>query len=604
MKRLWILLLTLLVVVVAQNGVAQQPTAPPTAKPTAAPTAPKPAQPTAAPTAAPAPPKASAAPTVAPEAPPPTAAPPPPPPPTPPSGPVEMGPPAPSNLVEPEPSAKAAPSAPPEPAPSATTEPAPAPSASAAPPAPAHIEPEAAEVRLGEAVAFTIRAKYGDQTPAQRASAASKALKDAFEASTPDDVHVEKRGEVAVLYLGKAPIVQLTEADAVAAGDASLEVHADRIAASVKKAVQAEKQRTALASRIFAICLVVFFAVVVFYLWRKIGDLAERANDWLEDNPHRIPELRLSTFTILNPAAFRSGLALAISIGKWMSQLTLVYLWLVAGLSFFESTRPYTDRINAIILQPFLALASRVAGSLPITVVVAIAVLVVAIVLRVVGLFFESVREGTTELEWLPPELARPTSILIRAGLILVTLIFAAPVLTGHPEGALATAGLVGLGTIGLASVPLVGCCVVGLVVVYGRRMRAGDFVRIGEQEGRVVDVGLVDVTLEDDSGYEIRVPHLLALVRPVTILGPTPRVEVEISVPRAAASTELRERLLLAISPAGVDPRVEIDRIDRDSVSLKLGVASEDPDARSQLHLLALKAFEVSPLRDSELPG
>ncbi|NUO50532.1 MAG: mechanosensitive ion channel family protein, partial [Polyangiaceae bacterium] len=497
-------------------------------------------------------------------------------------------------------------SAEPEPAPSATAEPAPAPapSASAAPAPAPHTEPEAAEVRLGEALAFTLRVKHGEQTPAQRAAAASKALKDAFEGSTPEDVHVEKKGDVVVVYLGKAPIVQLTDADATAAGDGSLEVHADSVAASVKKAVQAEKQRTALASRIFAICLVVFFAVVVFYLWRKIGDLAERANDWLEDNPHRVPELRLSTFTILNPAAFRSGLALAISIGKWLSQLTLVYLWLVAGLSFFESTRPYTDRINAIILQPFLALASRVAGSLPITVVVAIAVLVVAIVMRVVGLFFESVREGTTELEWLTPELARPTSILIRAGLILVTLIFAAPVLTGHPEGALATAGLVGLGTIGLASVPLVGCGVVGLVVVYGRRMRAGDFVRIGEQAGRVTDVGLLDVTLEDDSGYEIRVPHLLALVRPVTILGPTPRVEVEISVPRSVAATELREKLLLAISPAGVDPRVEIDRIAGDSVSLKLSVASEDPDAKSQLHLLALKAFEVSRLRDSELPG
>lgn len=598
MKRLWIFFVALLVVGVAQTGVAQQPMAPrPTAAP--APTPPRTAQPTATPTAAPARPTSAPSASAPPAPPPPTAAPaPPPPPPSP--VPTEMGPPIPSNLVEPAPSAVPAPSA----APSVEPTPSAAPSATATPtPAPVpHDEP--AEVRLGEAVAFTVRAKNGDQTPAQRASAASKALKDAFDAATPEDVHIERSGEVAVVYLGKAPIVQLTPADAIAAGDASLEVHADSVAASVKKAVQSEKHRTALAGRIFAICLVVFFAVVVFYLWRKIGDFAERANDWLEDNPHRIPELRLRTLTLLNPAAFRSGLALAISIGKWVSQLTLVYLWLVAGLSFFESTRPYTDRINAIILQPFLALASRVAGSLPITVVVAIAVLIVAILLRVVGLFFESVREGTTELEWITPELARPTSILVRAGLVLVTLIFAAPVLTGHPEGALATAGLVGLGTIGLASVPLVGCCVVGLVVVYGRRMRAGEFVRIGDQRGKVIEVGLLDTTLEDESGCEVRVPHLLALVRPLTILGPMPRIEVHLSVPRAATTTELRERLLLAISPAGTDPRVEIDRIERDSVSLTLSVASEDPDAKSQLHLLALKAFEVSRIRDSELPG
>lgn len=448
-------------------------------------------------------------------------------------------------------------------------------------------------MRLGETVAFSIRTSHASKSAADRASAASKALKDAFETTGPEDVRVERSGEVAIVYLGKTPIVQLTAADAAVAGDATVDVHADAVASKLKNAIQAEKQRTALASRIFAVCLVVFFAVVVLYLWRRIGDFAERANSWLEDNPHRVPELRVRTLTLLNPAAFRSGLALAISVGKWVGQLTLVYLWLVAGLSFFETTRPYTDRINGIILMPFLALASRVASSLPITVVVAIAVLVVAIIFRVVGLFFESVRDGTTELPWLTPELARPTSILVRAGLLLVTLIFAAPVLTGNPSGALATAGLLGLGTIGLASAPLVASCVAGAVVVYGRRLRVDDYVRIGEQTGRVVDVGLLDVTMEDAEGSEVRIPYLFTLFRPVTLLGHAPRISIQIAVDRAEASLELCERLLTAITPAGSAPRVEIDRVDATSATLTLSVCSAAPDIRSHLHLLALSELE-----------
>jgi len=451
-----------------------------------------------------------------------------------------------------------------------------------------------ADVRLGETVAFTLRAKQGDKPASERAAAASKALKDAFDDASPEDVRVERSGEVATIYLGQAPIVQLTSADAAAAGDANLDVHADSVAAELKRAVEAEKQRTALAGRILAVCLVVFFAVVVLYLWRRIGDFAERANGWLEDNPHPIPDLRVRTLPLLNPAAFRSGLALAISVGKWVSQLTLVYLWLVAGLSFFETTRPYTDRINGIILQPFLALASRVAGSLPITVVVAIAVLVVAIILRVVGLFFESVREGTTELEWLTPELARPTSILVRAGLVLVTLVFAAPVLTGHPDGALATAGLVGLGTIGLASVPVVGCCVAGVLVVYGRRLRVDEHVRIGDHTGRIVDVGLVDFTIEDVDGNEVRLPYLLTLVRPVALLGAAPRVTVQIPVPRQGATQALVDRLRGAIAGAGDDPRVAIEAVAVATISLSLSVSSASPEARGQLHVLALKELET----------
>ncbi|MBL9024717.1 MAG: mechanosensitive ion channel [Myxococcales bacterium] len=515
-------------------------------------------------------------------------------------------PPAPAPPPPPPPAPSAAPSAE---VPAAAPAPPPAPSANAQPSPPQAPSPEpAAEVRLGETVAFTLRTSGGGKSAAERASAASKALKAAFETAGPEDVHVERSADIAIVYLGQAPIVQLTAGDASVAGDASLDVHADAVAARLKSAVVAEKQRTALANRIFAVCLVVFFAVVVLYLWRRIGDFAERANGWLEDNPHRVPELRVRSLMILNPAAFRSGLALAISVGKWVGQLTLVYLWLVAGLSFFETTRPYTDRINGIILQPFLALASRVAGSLPITVVVAIAVLVVAIVFRVVGLFFESVRDGSTELEWLTPELARPTSILVRAGLVLVTLIFAAPVLTGNPTGALATGGVLGLGAIGLASVPLVASCVVGAVAVYGKRLRPDEYVRIGEQTGRVVEVGLLDVTLEDAEGSELRVPHLYALTRPLTVLGHAPRIAVQVTVERRLATLELCERLLIAIAPAGSEPRVEIDRVDLTSATLTLSVCSAAPDIRGHLHLLALSELEPheedAPAQDVEEPG
>jgi small-conductance mechanosensitive channel len=527
-------------------------------------------------------------------------------------------PPAPSATAPAEPAATEAPPEPPSPAPrptppresasaepSATAPPAPAPTLAPTPTAAPEPPPtdEPAEVRIGEALAFVLRAKNGDVGSAERARLATRALKDAFDASSPEDVHVERTGNVAVIYVGSSPIVQLIPADAAAHGDASLEVHADAVAASVRKAMQAEKERTALASRIFAICLVVFLAVAVLYLWRRIGDFAERANGWLEDNPHRIPEVRVRSLTLLNPAAFRSGLALAISVAKWVGQLTLVYLWLIAALSFFPSTRPYTDKLNAVILQPFLELASRVASSLPITVVVAIALLTVAIVFRVVGLFFESVREGTTELEWLPPELAKPTSILVRAGLVLVTLVFAAPVLTGHSDGALARAGFVGLVTFGLASTPLVACSVVGLVVVYGRRVRVGDYVRIGPHAGKVLEVGLLDVTLEDDEGNEVRVPHLAGLVKPTTLLGAAPRVAARISVSKSQARAHVRERLHRAIAPCGADPRVEIEAIAGDEVVLALSVVTEDLDAKSRLHLAALEALDLAVDAPDEAP-
>jgi small-conductance mechanosensitive channel len=171
--------------------------------------------------------------------------------------------------------------------------------------------------------------------------------------------------------------------------------------------------------------------------------------------------------------------------------------------------------------------------------------------------------------------------------------VFAAPVLTGHPDGALARGGFVGLATLGLASVPLVTCASVGALVVYGRRYRVGEYVRMGSTSGRIADIGLLDVSIEDDEGLLTRVPHLLALLRPVQLQGAAPRVSIRVAVDRPRATSALRARLARKIVAVGAEPRVDVEEVGRDDVTMSLSVLSEDLDAKSRLHLLALDVLD-----------
>ncbi|MFO0552149.1 MAG: mechanosensitive ion channel family protein [Polyangiaceae bacterium] len=444
-------------------------------------------------------------------------------------------------------------------------------------PQPPPAKETAGEVRLGDTVVFVILTRSGDQGAAERAVAATKALKSAAVDAAPEDVHVERAGEFAIVYVGPVPIVQLTTADATAAGDASLDVHADVVAGKVRKAIRAEKERSALASRIFSISLVVFFGMVVLYLLRRIGHLTERANEWVDDNPHRIPAIRVRTLTLLTPVAFRSALALGIGVARWFGQFAIVYVWIIAALGLFETTRGYTQKMNGYLLEPFVALTARVVTALPITVVVLISALVVALVFRVVSLFFESVREGTTVLEWMPVDLARPTSSLVRIGIVLGTLVFAAPVLTGHQEGALARAGLVFLITIGLASVPLVANGVVGVIAIFGRRFTVGDRVSIGDTRGLLREISLVELILETRDGVVTRVPHLVSMFRPTEIDRGRERVAVRIETERWRFDDVLRERLLAAIAVLGSHPSVKVVALDVERVGLELAADAGD---------------------------
>src|SRR5262249_19256208 len=155
----------------------------------------------------------------------------------------------------------------------------------------------------------------------------------------------------------------------------------------------------------------------------------------------------------------------------------------------------------------------RIAASLPLAVMAAVLGVAVYVLLRFVQLFFEGVARRQTVIPWLPPDLAGSTSVLVGAGIVRLALGPVAPRPARDSSGALARAGSIVLLCLCLSSTPLLASVMVGVLVVFGRRIRVGEYAEIAGRNGRVQAIGLVDVRLRDPDGCEVRVPHLLALV-------------------------------------------------------------------------------------------
>ncbi|HEV8247362.1 MAG TPA: hypothetical protein VGP93_16400, partial [Polyangiaceae bacterium] len=141
-----------------------------------------------------------------------------------------------------------------------------------------------ASVTIHDNVVFSLYAPRGQKPPGERARLASKALSGLGETAKGDDVRVTRQGDAAVVFVGQTPIVQLTELDAELAGDSNLDIHAANIAAALRRAVETERKRSAVAKSVFSISLVVFFALIAFYLMRKVGEFAEKARAWLDEH--------------------------------------------------------------------------------------------------------------------------------------------------------------------------------------------------------------------------------------------------------------------------------------------------------------------------------
>jgi len=395
---------------------------------------------------------------------------------------------------------------------------------------------------------------------------------------------VEEQPGSADVFVGKTPVVTLGDDDAAAAGgDVTLHVYAGGIASKMDDALRAERKRSAIATSVFSLSLLVFSGLLAFLLFRRVGDLSGRARTWVREHPDRIPALKLGRIEVVRPIAVRGAVSIALALAHRLAQFAILYSWLIFALSRFDATRDYTDRLAGFVLVPLSALIGRVGAALPLIVVATIAALALGIAVRFVGLFFGGVARGETTITWIPRELAGPTSVLVRAGMVLVSIVLAAPLITGTDDGALSRAGVVALVAIGLACTPVLACAAAGLPAVFLRRLRPGDFVEAGGRAGVVRDVTLLELVLEDAVGCEVRVPQLLGLWHPTRVLGSAALATIEVAVDPHERPAKVEETLVGAAMATCERARVDLVSLDADGARWRVsGVPKHGKGAAS----------------------
>jgi small-conductance mechanosensitive channel len=208
----------------------------------------------------------------------------------------------------------------------------------------------------------------------------------------------------------------------------------------------------------------------------------------------------------------------SVSVGRFLAALGIVYAWLLASLSLFDETRHYTERLTGLVVSPLSSLVVRLAAALPVFVVVLVAGLLVAALVRLSDLFFAAVSRGEASSSWVSPESARFAGLMARGAIVMSALIFAGPVITGESEGSLARVSFVALGALALAIVPLLSAALVGFAASHSGGLRVGDVVQIGRDRGVVADIRASALVLTSEHGI-IRVPYLRLLWHSVHIV-------------------------------------------------------------------------------------
>ena len=420
-----------------------------------------------------------------------------------------------------------------------------------------------APVQLGDRTVFSIRVGHGKTSADERARSASAALERLRDAGQVPTFRFEVSAGVAVVYGGAAPILQLYPEDAVAAGDSSLRVHAASVIEKIADAFRGENRRQAIISTVLSLSLLVISGLFALWLLRKAVYYIDRARLWVKDHPQRVPALRVLSLDLIRASAVHKGTVVALGMARVLTQIGIVYGWLMLGLSLFDATRGYGQRLTGYVLTPIATLVGRVGSAIPIALVATVALMALLILLRFVRLFFVSVAQGETFLSLVPPDVAVATGVLVRAGIVVVVLLLASPLITGNDDGALSRAGLAAIVALAIATTPVLACVAAGMPVVYGRRLQPGNHVEIGQRSGKVRSLDLLDIKLVDEIGCEVRVPHLAGLFQTTRILGPAPLASFIVCIDPRARQSEVRALLLERARRFNASATVVLDRLD-----------------------------------------
>lgn len=296
--------------------------------------------------------------------------------------------------------------------------------------------------------------------------------------------------------------------------DQTLEQLAKQTVVQLREALRArsDQQRLPVLLRA-AVFTLLATALFVLVLW-GVGLLRSRSLQALAKRsmvrPVEVRGINLRPYL----RAFEEG---AIKLTAFGSGLVAAYLWLTFILLQFPYSYPWGEGLGKWLGGMISNLGLGVLHAIPGFFTVIIIFLATRLIVQVVDRFFRSVEAGWLRVRWLEAETARATRRLAIVLIWIFAVTVAFPYIPGsHSDAFKGVSVLVGL-MISLGSAGFVNQLMSGLVIVYARAFKTGEFVQVADSEGTITEVGMLSTKLVTPFQREITIPNAVLVTSKVT---------------------------------------------------------------------------------------
>jgi small-conductance mechanosensitive channel len=368
-------------------------------------------------------------------------------------------------------------------------------------------------VHINGRVLFAVRNGVGSITPAERAQVVNSRLQRIVDMN-PQTISTRlKETDIGWLVLvGDEPVISVTDKDAQAER-LDPKALAEQWAAAIREGLQratTERGQRALWRRIATTAAVLLLAFALLWILRWARRRAVRS---LEVRRERVPTVRFRGLELLSGRRVHGGMMHALSVVYGVGILVVLTTALLLVFSQFPATREYAREVFFWTWKPLIAIILGVFSYLPNLFYLLVILVITRLVLRGLGFIFEQAHRGVISLEpWVHRDVARPTSQILKAIIIVIALFFIAPLVPG--TGSTAAKGIsVILGLmISFGSTSTVGNLIAGVVLTYMRPFQVGERVKLGDTVGDVIEKVFLYTKILTIKNEEVIVPSLQAL--------------------------------------------------------------------------------------------
>jgi small-conductance mechanosensitive channel len=176
--------------------------------------------------------------------------------------------------------------------------------------------------------------------------------------------------------------------------------------------------------------------------------------------------------------------------------------------SIFPETERFTWQIVHFLWDPFSDIVVGFVYYLPSLVKIAVILYVVRWILKGVKHFSDDIASGRLRIERFYADWAHPTYQIIRIFTVAFTLVVIWPLLPGSDSGVFKGVSIFVAALFSLGSTASIGNLISGIIITYMRPFQIGDFVKIGDKEGVVIEKNTFVTRLRDIKNNIVTVPN------------------------------------------------------------------------------------------------